>query len=239
MPIQYFTGLSAFTQSLNQLQNDDPEFEEKDDAQIASTTRSNTSSSCPRNWRGKERDYCEERMNRSLDLMRARCDVLIAWEFIHRVPIGGFLSDKVQALVEPFGPVEIRDRFHQAVDDPASGAGHDARLYRRRVAAGARNRRWPRAVLQRVRTRRAADAFRARRWRCDRCARERAGWRHARQGCTAAARVHCTRAASCPAKASGHAGALEPENTTGGQPWRSRQIIRRPRRSCAAQALAV
>jgi hypothetical protein len=70
----------------------------------------------------KERSYWEERMDKSLDLMRAPSDVLLAWEFIHRVLNGGALTDKVQALVEPFGLVEIRDRFHQAVDESKEAA---------------------------------------------------------------------------------------------------------------------
>lgn len=70
----------------------------------------------------KERNYWEERMDQSLDLMRAPCDVLIAWEFIHRVLSGGVLSDKVQALVETLNLGEACDRFHRAVDESKEAA---------------------------------------------------------------------------------------------------------------------
>jgi hypothetical protein len=70
----------------------------------------------------RERSYWEERMDQALDLMRAPCDVLLAWEFIHRVLNSGTLSDKVLALVEPLGLVELCDRFHQAVDESKEAA---------------------------------------------------------------------------------------------------------------------
>lgn len=65
---------------------------------------------------GARRSYWEKRMGRLLEQNLTHCNVLLAWEFIHRVRNCGALSNKVQALVETLNLGEACDRFHLAVD---------------------------------------------------------------------------------------------------------------------------